>query len=121
MSGCLITLLGTVSVTRCLVTAYCIYLFLLMSLFAFENILLSATVSSIFGLHAGGQILGFLKATGATAGLVIFGFDELFIFFEVNLDYLYYGTALLSALALPVVYYLDVNPIVEEDSSTGLV
>ena len=89
-------------------SAYLIYVFCLMSLFAFENILLSASVSSMFGLHAGGQILGFLKAAGATAGLVIFGLNELFLAYNLNLDYLYYGTALLSTLALPVIYYLDV-------------
>jgi hypothetical protein len=79
----------------------------MLSLFAFENILLSATVSSMFGLHSGGQILGFLKATGASAGLVIFGINELFIHEDINLDIIFYIMAGITLGVLPILKLLN--------------
>lgn len=50
----IIFMLATISFTRCLVPAYLPYVAIFLSMIAFENIMLAATVSQIFGLHSGG-------------------------------------------------------------------
>jgi len=72
-------LLGTISLIKCLVPLYITYDILLLSAFAFQNVLLASTVSKVFGLHAGGQVLAVLKACGAISGLILFAIEELLL------------------------------------------
>ena len=63
--------------------------------------------------------MGFLKSAGASAGLLIFGLNELFIKKHINLDIIYYIVAGISCLIFPIIKVLNTSAIVEEDSTGG--
>jgi len=112
---CLILFCCTVFFTWKHWESYFLYNFAFYFLTAFMSTLENAVVSKIFGLHSGGRILGFLRATAFLAGMFIFITKTTLLNPKILEKWTMFLTcALFYLICLLSLFFLNSRPIIKE-------